>query len=433
MPATARPARRLAALVLLAIALPFLPPPAPAVAATPIYFPQTGHALGAHFTLAWRERGGVALLGYPLSAEFAEGGRTTQYFQRAVLQYFPEHARTPYVVQGRQLGRELTVGREGESPFLPVAGASDGRAFFPETRHTLGGAFGRAWQEGGGLLVFGYPLSEEFVEVNPADGRPYPTQYFERVRFEYHAEAAGTPGEVTYGLLGAQRAAAHGLLGTGPFAPIAAPLAAARTIFRFETTRPTIALTFDAGADRGFTAQLLDTLAVNNVPASFGLTGLWAAANPDLVARIGREGHHVINHTLDHRSFTGLSDGRGGLDPDGRVAEVEQADAIIAPLLGHSTRPWFRPPYGEYDAAALAQLAAAGYEYNIMWTIDTQGWNGATTGQILDRTFAGAVPGAIVLLHVGASSRDAAALQGIIDGLRARGYDFATVATLAAP
>jgi peptidoglycan/xylan/chitin deacetylase (PgdA/CDA1 family) len=112
------------------------------------------------------------------------------------------------------------------------------------------------------------------------------------------------------------------------------------------------------------------------------------------------------------------------------VAEVEQADAIIAPLLRRSSRPWFRPPYGEYDDAALAQLAAAGYSYNLMWTIDTQGWNGASVQAILDRTFSAAAPGAIVLLHVGSDSRDGPALAAMIDGLRARGYRFATAAEL---
>jgi peptidoglycan-N-acetylglucosamine deacetylase len=67
-----------------------------------------------------------------------------------------------------------------------------------------------------------------------------------------------------------------------------------------------------------------------------------------------------------------------------------------------------------------------------MWTIDTLGWNGLSAQAILDRTLAGAAPGAIVLLHVGAASRDAAALQPMIDALRARGYHFATLEELAA-
>ena len=105
------------------------------------------------------------------------------------------------------------------------------------------------------------------------------------------------------------------------------------------------------------------------------------------------------------------------------------ATVIVAP----PARPWFRPPYGEYDAATAGQLAAAGYRYNPLWTIDTQGWNGASTGAILDRTFAGAAPGAIVLIHVGAGSRDAEALGPMIDGLRARGYRFATAAEMVTP
>lgn len=405
--------------------------PGAAVAATPIYFPQTGHALGPHFTLAWRERDGLGFFGYPISEEFTEEGRITQYFERAVLHYFPEHRGTPYVVQGRHLGRELTTGREAEAPFRPVATAEAGRFLFPETGHTLGGAFGRAWTDGGGLIVFGYPLSEEFVEVNPADGKPYLTQYFERVRMEYHPELTGTPYIVSLGLLGSQRAAKLNLLGTQPFAPTPAPPTSAQTIHRFPTSEPAIALTFDAGSDRGFTTQILDTLAANEIKASFGLTGAWARDNPDLVQRIGAEGHHVINHTFSHRSFTGRSDGLRGLTADERIAELEQTDAIIAPLIGRSTRPWFRPPYGDYDDGVLVQIAAAGYTYNAMWTIDTLGWNGLSAQAIVDRTLAGAAPGAIVLLHVGSGSRDAAALQPMIDALRARGYHFATLAELA--
>ncbi|MGN6755190.1 MAG: L,D-transpeptidase, partial [Thermomicrobiales bacterium] len=51
----------------LALAAVVLARPARAGAVTPVYFAQTGHALGAHFTLFWRQHGGVATFGYPLS------------------------------------------------------------------------------------------------------------------------------------------------------------------------------------------------------------------------------------------------------------------------------------------------------------------------------------------------------------------------------
>jgi hypothetical protein len=54
------------------------------------------------------------------------------------------------------------------------------------------------WRRGGGLLVFGYPLSGEIVE----DGRI--VQYFERARFEYHPENLGKEGQVMLSLLGTE-------------------------------------------------------------------------------------------------------------------------------------------------------------------------------------------------------------------------------------
>lgn len=40
----------------------------------------------------------------------------------------------------------------------------------PQTGHTLRNSFLVYWEARGGLAQFGYPLSEEFSEVNPLDG-----------------------------------------------------------------------------------------------------------------------------------------------------------------------------------------------------------------------------------------------------------------------
>lgn len=68
----------------------------------------------------------------------------------------------------------------------PVAATPDVR-YFAETGHTLRGAFKAYWEAHGGLLIFGYPISEEFVEQG-SDGQGYIVQYFERHRFEYHPD-----------------------------------------------------------------------------------------------------------------------------------------------------------------------------------------------------------------------------------------------------
>ncbi len=76
--------------------------------------------------------------------------------------------------------------------------------YFPEVGHTLKGPFLKFWNENGGLAIFGYPISEEFQDINPADGQTYAVQYFERNRFEYHPEFSGSSNDVLMGLLGVE-------------------------------------------------------------------------------------------------------------------------------------------------------------------------------------------------------------------------------------
>jgi peptidoglycan-N-acetylglucosamine deacetylase len=199
---------------------------------------------------------------------------------------------------------------------------------------------------------------------------------------------------------------------------------------RVEGPSGVVALTFDAGADGGYAEDILDTLADARIPATFGMTGQWAVAYPDLVQRMAAEGHMLINHTYDHRSFTGVSDRLGGLSAGRRQQELLDADAIIAPLIGHSTCPWYRLPYGDGDARVAGDVADIGYTVQVGWTIDTLGWRGAPVQDIVNRSLRLASPNAVYVMHVGIQSRDGPALPTIIAGLESMGYGFATIAAL---
>jgi peptidoglycan/xylan/chitin deacetylase (PgdA/CDA1 family) len=206
-------------------------------------------------------------------------------------------------------------------------------------------------------------------------------------------------------------------------APTQAPSTGAAQVMRRGTTdRYQVVLTFDAGADAGFTSQILDTLGANGITAAFGITGRWAEQNPQLLQRIVRDGHQLINHSYSHPSFTGYSTGAPPLTQVQRWDQLDRTEAIVRDLTGASTLPYFRPPYGDYDDGINADVGARGYAYNVMWTIDSMGWNGLGADGIVQRCLAQAVPGAIYVFHVGSASRDAAALQRVIDGLRNAGY-----------
>jgi len=138
----------------------------------------------------------------------ADGGRSWQplvqaHFSEQFSPYLPlTVAATP---DGAERLLVLDVSEAGPTQVRPVSPSKVPTSrYFPETRHNLGGAFKRFWEAQGGLAQFGYPKTEPFREVNPADGRIYTVQYFERNRFEYHPEQAGTRYEVLLGLLGNQ-------------------------------------------------------------------------------------------------------------------------------------------------------------------------------------------------------------------------------------
>jgi cytochrome c553 len=70
---------------------------------------------------------------------------------------------------------------------------ADGRTFFPETGHSIGGEFRDFFMANGGARVFGSPLSEEYWGVSSATGLMMRMQLFERIRLELDPDAP--PGE----------------------------------------------------------------------------------------------------------------------------------------------------------------------------------------------------------------------------------------------
>lgn len=177
-----------------------------------IYFNETGHNLATSFKTYWQQHGGLAMFGYPISEEFAENNRTVQYFERARLEYHPELAGTPNQVQLGLIGKEAAQTLGTKTQTVTAFTSSNTHLYFTQTGHSVANGFKAFWEQHGGVNQFGYPLTEEFTEVNPLDGKTYVVQYFERARFEYRADLKGTPQEIQLGLLGKELAKKQGWL-----------------------------------------------------------------------------------------------------------------------------------------------------------------------------------------------------------------------------
>ena len=203
-----------------------------------------------------------------------------------------------------------------------------------------------------------------------------------------------------------------------------------RVITRLPTTRKVVALTFDAGASADGVASILRTLKREDVPASFFLTGDFAEQHPDGATHLAAYGR-VGNHTSDHLHLTTLTTAQVR-------AQVTGARTTIRRVTGEDPLPFFRFPFGEYDTRTLTAVNELGYAA-IGWTVDSLGWKGTSGGQsvesVVARVLSAAVPGEIVLMHVGANpddgtTLDADALPDVIAGLRAKGYGFVTLDAL---
>jgi hypothetical protein len=159
-------------------------------------FEVTGFCTENAFQRFWESGGGLPVFGYPISDLLVEDGRIVQYFERQRFEYHPEN-HEPYDVLLGLLGREAAEHRGllDHPAFLPVNAATDGHCrFFPETGHRLCHGFAAYWTSHGldlgdeglsfreSLLLFGYPISEEFTD--PQTGLTI--QYFERAVFEWH-------------------------------------------------------------------------------------------------------------------------------------------------------------------------------------------------------------------------------------------------------
>ena len=208
-------------------------------------------------------------------------------------------------------------------------------------------------------------------------------------------------------------------------------------IERTGATSGKLALTFDDGPDPDWTPKILDILKDKGVHASFFIIGESAQANPDLVRRILAEGHDIGNHTFTHPNLGDL--------PDSLVSlEINANQRLFEALTGRSMRLFRAPFLGDAepttsDEIVPLQIAQSMGYVTVGLQVDPNDWLRPPADTIVNRVIeqvtdpSPEISGHVILLHDsgGDRSQTVAALPKIIDGLRAKGYDFVPVSELA--
>jgi peptidoglycan-N-acetylglucosamine deacetylase len=199
-----------------------------------------------------------------------------------------------------------------------------------------------------------------------------------------------------------------------------------------------VALSFDDGPDPTWTPKILNVLKQKQATGTFFVIGESANEYDSIVKRAYALGNEIGNHTFTHPEFDTIK--KSDLE-----IQLNLTELLIESSLGVKTT-FFRPPYGidhQPESAAEVQMLpvpqSMGYVI-IGARIDPHDW-GEADGQapppvndIVQRvlTDVQANKGNIILLHDGGGDRShtVAALPLIIDGLRAKGYQFVSVSDL---
>lgn len=182
-----------------------------------------------------------------------------------------------------------------------------------------------------------------------------------------------------------------------------------------------VALTFDDGPAYTYTEQILDILARYDVTATFFVVGRHGTAQRELLRRIASEGHSVQNHSWDHYLLTRYSD---AFIED----QLVRTNRLIEEVTG--TAPHcLRPPGGAVNNRVRAVAAGLGMA-TVLWDVNPSDWMHPGAGSVAYTVLHGTGGGDIVLLHDIGGPSTIGALPTIIEGLRARGYEFVPLCTV---
>ena len=191
------------------------------------------------------------------------------------------------------------------------------------------------------------------------------------------------------------------------------------------TEEKVLYLTFDAGYENGCTAQLLDALKANDVPAAFFLVGNYIEKNPDLVRRMVGVVFIVLIYIILLYDMSKLS------DKAAFSKELTDLEALYRDTVGAEMPKFYRPPQGIYSEENLKMAQELGYK-TVFWSLAYVDWKNDSQ-PTKEEAFAKLLPrthnGAVVLLH-STSKTNAEILNELIGKWKEQGYRFGTVEEL---
>ena len=192
----------------------------------------------------------------------------------------------------------------------------------------------------------------------------------------------------------------------------------AKVVNGFDHVGKRVALTFDDCTFERAWSKILSTLHAMHAGGSFFCTGQRVHMFPKLARKTVAMGMTIGNHTWDHKDLTKLS--APAIDSElRRTSQAWWKAARVTPA------PYMRPPYGAIDRSAAQAIGRAGYSRIMLWDVDPRDWTDPGVGAIQRAVLSHTRAGDIVCMHT--KPQTAAAVAGIVHGLRKRGLEPVTL------
>lgn len=193
-------------------------------------------------------------------------------------------------------------------------------------------------------------------------------------------------------------------------------------VTRVDTPHKQVALTFDDGPTPAYTETMIQLLAQYPIKATFFVTGSETEQHLQAAQKLVKAGHELGNHSYSHRRMVLKS-------PRFVAQEIERTDAAIR-AVGWQGPILFRPPYGK-RLVVLPWYLARHKRITALWDLepDSDPQLSQSPEAMAQHVIDKAQPGSVILLHVMYPSRETSrqAVPLIIDGLKAKGFDFVTL------
>jgi peptidoglycan/xylan/chitin deacetylase (PgdA/CDA1 family) len=187
-------------------------------------------------------------------------------------------------------------------------------------------------------------------------------------------------------------------------------------IYKGQSTRNCVALTFDDGPHETNTLKILRILEQCSVKATFFIVGSFAAKYPELVKLIFQKGHEVANHSYSHEKK---------IYP---WSEIAKTNAILHTITGISPK-LYRPPWKKLKVQQILYLLIHRM-ITILWSVDIMDWKVKDSNELLKNLYnAKLFPGDIILLHENRATT-VEALYKVIENVKERGFEFASVSDI---